>query len=688
MPKEKMSQPGYRRVSPLSFSHPLPPRLRNGDSQIPRPAPSATGPESASPSSPDPPGTYALDSPLLSGPKRGTGYYRGCERIPMQYGPEDRANNARRIACTGTEVTFQVASPRLIDIPRNNGGRNIENELANAISQGYSQPPLMNLLPTIIEEARPSTSTHTSSEYQSIAQSEMPTLGVSMNAERFIMGGNPGPSTLPNITNERQSQGVFQSQLVPIPRDQDRTRRYGRVTSLDISGQLRESPSTERDGTSLEYTDGHKDGHKSFESLQGREKRHSSSSVVVGHETVGLKPRPVRPDSPLLPPKRTSPEDRYPKCMITGLPILPAPQNSPASMHAHDKYELDPNDIPRSITSTAPTPRNSLEQMQEAYMYGKALGEFEGLTPQSIPPLAIPANLSVLVKKKRLRNNSASSADTDVTKRVPASTIPRLSLRAPSLESLLGWSGPSEKRHPKPGANKLTKDSPVSSVGSSKHATSERISQSHTEVGGNALQTATDKPASPSPRMSKVVGGIRSAFLRTRHGKQTKRVSFKLEDDDPAITHSLLPPLPPLPRESSSGSLKESTLKTRISSPILPARGDENYNAQELETTGLDRVRQTLNGLGRLLVEDEQPERRRVWYREYVLLQGLLANFNTKAARIADATSTIAQLRAEAAMCRYAMMQQVEQLSHDHDAFYAGDLPSDRVIGEWDPRHR
>ncbi|KAJ5925968.1 hypothetical protein N7454_007478 [Penicillium verhagenii] len=677
MPMDRMSQPGCRRISPHSFCQPNPPSLRKGDSQIPRPAPSATGPEPAPPGSPDPSDIDGLDSPPFAGPRRGTGYYRGAERIPMRYGPVDRENNARRVALLGNStqlITFQVGSPRLVDIPRHGGRRpRIENELANTIPQGYGQSPRMNPLPSISEEARSSTSTRVSAEYQSIAESEMPTLRVSMNAERFIMGENPDSNTLPDITNRRQSHGVLQPHAVPMPRNyQDGIRRHGRVTSFDLP----------------ECTD----DHKSFKSLRGGENRRGSASVVVGHETVGLKPRPVRPDSPLLPPKETSLkshpvrpdspllppketspyQDRYPKCMITGRPILPAPQNSPASIHPHDKYALDPSDVPHSVLSMAPTPSNSSEQMQEAYMYGKALGEFTGLTPQSISPLAIPADL----------------ADTGGIERVTASAIPVLSLRVPSLESLLGLSGSSEKRHAKQDAKKLTKDSPVNKVGAIKHATSERISQSYTEVGDNALQTATEKTASQSQRMSsKVVGTIRSAIARTRHGKQAKSVSFKLDDDEPETT----PPLPllsALPSSSSCGSLKESSLKSFISSPILPARGDETYNAQELETTGLDRVRQTLNGLGRLMVEDEQPERRRVWYREYVLLQGLLANFNTKAARISDATATIAQMRAEAAMCRYAMLQQVEQLSHDHDAFYAGDLPSDRVIGEWDPRRR
>lgn len=68
---------------------------------------------------------------------------------------------------------------------------------------------------------------------------------------------------------------------------------------------------------------------------------------------------------------------------------------------------------------------------------------------------------------------------------------------------------------------------------------------------------------------------------------------------------------------------------------------------------------------------------------QYIRLFSLLADFNSRDLRIGEAASLVAQMRAEASLRRYAMMLQVHQVIHEHNAFYAADLPSDRIVEDW-----
>ncbi|KAJ5912471.1 hypothetical protein N7504_001354 [Penicillium tannophilum] len=219
------------------------------------------------------------------------------------------------------------------------------------------------------------------------------------------------------------------------------------------------------------------------------------------------------------------------------------------------------------------------------------------------------------------------------------------------------------------------------------------ICQSHPEVAGNIIQTGVvinpdgnkiirpEKRTlkTPAPRMSRVMGGIRNAFSRSRSEKRFKPgLTFEMVNNPIPTSH----PVPQTPTTSENGSPKK-TSKNRVFGPqVLPSHHSGQFG--ELETKGLDSVRQTLNGLGRLLVEDDDIERRR----QFIRLYSLLADFNSRDLRIGEAASLVAQMRAEASLRRYAMILQVHQTSQDHDAFYAADLPSDRIVEEWEHAHR
>ncbi|KAJ5649042.1 uncharacterized protein N7484_002765 [Penicillium longicatenatum] len=103
----------------------------------------------------------------------------------------------------------------------------------------------------------------------------------------------------------------------------------------------------------------------------------------------------------------------------------------------------------------------------------------------------------------------------------------------------------------------------------------------------------------------------------------------------------------------------------------------------------------SLNALSSL---NSSPEKKEAWSKistvnsggkveasdnELIGLYGLLADFDSRDLRIGEAASLVAQMRAEASLRRYAMMQQVHQISQDHDAFSAAELPSDRIVEDW-----
>ncbi|KAJ5764959.1 hypothetical protein N7520_004518 [Penicillium odoratum] len=298
-------------------------------------------------------------------------------------------------------------------------------------------------------------------------------------------------------------------------------------------------------------------------------------------------------------------------------------------------------------------------------------------------------------------------------------------------------------------AHDLTKARSVGMIGASESIKFEDICQSHPEMEGTVIQTGIIRVPATVPRVSRVMGGIRSAFTRSRSEKRAKStLSQELFSEEPVPTFVLQPrltkrsksialfdmvkvqpsvsappvPVPPVPTTPSgptpnleTGSLKkknpewplgrrapmstgESTnaLKGPRSAPhkeghpeatlwssSLPPNSSGKLEEVKLDTTGLDSVRQTLNGLGRLLVEDEDVERRRVWYREFITLHNLLADFNSREAGIEEAGSLVAQMRAEASLRRYAMIVKVHQINKEHAGFYAGDLPSDRVVESW-----
>ncbi|KAJ5991908.1 hypothetical protein N7451_007632 [Penicillium sp. IBT 35674x] len=293
-----------------------------------------------------------------------------------------------------------------------------------------------------------------------------------------------------------------------------------------------------------------------------------------------------------------------------------------------------------------------------------------------------------------IKHGSASGMISYGAQKGAAHSISAFPPRTSSLNALSRLNSSPEKN------TAWSKISTVNSSGTiraSENVTFLDICQSHPEVADNIIQTGvvlnpygskSIRPEkrtlkTPAPRMSRVIGGIRNAFSRSCSEKRSKPgLTFEMVNSPMPISRSVLQ----TPTTSENGSPKESSKKRAFGPQILPS----NHSGQlrELETKGLDSVRQTLNGLGRLLVEDDDIERRKVWYRQFICLYSLLADFNSRELRIGEAASLVAHMRAEASLRRYAMILQVHQISQDHDAFYAADLPSDRIVEEWEHARR
>ena len=100
----------------------------------------------------------------------------------------------------------------------------------------------------------------------------------------------------------------------------------------------------------------------------------------------------------------------------------------------------------------------------------------------------------------------------------------------------------------------------------------------------------------PGPRMARMMGGLRNVFTRGRADKREMRDTvFEF-----AKKRSTVP-------EANSPKQSDGGVRTR------PAIQLARLGA--LETTGLEDIRMCLNSVGRRLVQDEDVERRKVWFR-------------------------------------------------------------------------
>ncbi|KAJ6111062.1 hypothetical protein N7486_003297 [Penicillium sp. IBT 16267x] len=297
-----------------------------------------------------------------------------------------------------------------------------------------------------------------------------------------------------------------------------------------------------------------------------------------------------------------------------------------------------------------------------------------------------------------IKHGSTSDGISDETENVTAySGSYLLPPRTSSLNALSSLNSSPEKKNE--ALNRIPTANSCGTIGDSDNVTFLEICQSHPQVTDNIIKTGvvitpdgkiirTEKRTikTPAPRISRVMGGLRNVFSRSRPEKRSKSaLTFELVNN-PIPTSR---PAPRTPDPSENGSPQKSSKKRPFGPDILPSHDSaQTQQFRQLETTGLDSVRQTVNGLGRLLVEDDDMERRRVWYQEFILLYGLLADFNSRDLRIGEAASLVAQMRAEASLRRYAMLLQVHQISQNHDGFYAADLPSDRVVENWEQTRR
>ncbi|KAJ5535819.1 hypothetical protein N7513_009005 [Penicillium frequentans] len=474
--------------------------------------------------------------------------------IPL---PVRQEENRRRLPLED-QATMQAASVRLVNVSRGNS-RASNTESTRDFTHGSHQSP--NELSTISENSRCSTTA--SSEYHSFLQSDRPLLRVSLSAGKIIMGDEARSKSLPNITDERRSRGIFRPRII---RNFSPSDAPSKIFSKPDEGKVESQHGQYHDPFfPAERVD---TSQSSMEGLSDDPINHGSASGTISHGTQNGTPY----SGPVFPPRTSS-------------------------------------------------------------------------------------------------LNALSSLNS-------------------SPEKSTAWS-------------KVTTVNSSGTLRASENLTFLDICQSHPEVAGNIIQTGVvinpdgskiirpEKRTlkTPAPRMSRVMGGIRNVFSRSRSEKRSKPgLTFEMVNN-PIPTSR---PVPQTPTISENGSPKKSS-KNRVFIPqVLPSHHSGQFG--ELETKGLDSVRQTLNGLGRLLVEDDDIERRRVWYRypqqQFIRLYSLLADFNSRDLRIGEAASLVAQMRAEASLRRYAMILQVHQISQDHDALYAADLPSDQIVEDWEHARR
>ncbi|KAJ5786718.1 uncharacterized protein N7503_011930 [Penicillium pulvis] len=550
---KKMLQSASGRGTPSCYSpnSPFSLRRRDSGSRIPRPTTSAAAHlddfalsdledcDLSDISDTSPPGSPNVDErPLLK------------TAIPL---PLRQEENRRRLPLEN-QATGQAASVRLVNVSRGNS-RASNAESTWDISHGNHQAPTE--LSTISENSRFSTTTV--SDYHSVVQSDRPILRVSLSAEKIIMGDKARSKSLPNITEERRSRGIFRPRII----------------------------------------------------------------------------------------RNISPRD-------TSSKIFSKPDEGKLELQHDNYYDTF---FPTERVDTSHSPMESLN------------GDF-------------------------IKHGSASGTISYGTQNGTAYSTPAFPPRTSSLNALSSLNSSPEKST---AWSKITTVKSSGTLRAAENVTFLDICQSHPEVAGNIIQTGIvinpdgskiiqpEKRTlkTPAPRMSRVMGGIRNAFSRSRSEKRSKPgLTFEMVNNTIPTSR----PVPQTPTTSENGSPKKSS-KIRVFGPqVLPSHRSGQFG--ELETKGLDSVRQTLNGLGRLLVEDDNIERRRVWYRQFIRLYSLLADFNSRDLRIGEAASLVAQMRAEASLRRYAMILQVHQISQDHDAFYAADLPSDQIVEDWEHTSR
>ncbi|KAJ5259418.1 hypothetical protein N7478_012399 [Penicillium angulare] len=235
-------------------------------------------------------------------------------------------------------------------------------------------------------------------------------------------------------------------------------------------------------------------------------------------------------------------------------------------------------------------------------------------------------------------------------------------------------------------SHSIPNSSSITMIGASQSVNFLDICHSHPELEGTVIQTNVVK--APEPRMTRVMGNLRNAFTRGRSDK--KSVSsplFEIVNQRPQISRPLAPPSP-LATSDPKSSVSLSPNGPNVRPSHSASQQQIRQEISQIKATGTETVCRTLNALGRRLVEDDDINRRRVWYREFVQLSNLLADFNSRDARIGEAASHVSQMRAEAALHRYAMLLQVHQALQDNDALettiQSVDLPTDRIVEEWD----
>lgn len=220
-----------------------------------------------------------------------------------------------------------------------------------------------------------------------------------------------------------------------------------------------------------------------------------------------------------------------------------------------------------------------------------------------------------------IKYGSTSGKVSGATKNGNANSIPTFPPRTSSLNTFSSFNSSPEKCD---AWGKVTTVDSNDTPRTTENVAFLDICQGHPGAAGDAFPTSvivnpdgskvtrTEKRAvkTPAPRMSRIMGGLRNAFSRSRSEKRLRPgLTFDMVEN-PIQTSR---PIPQTPATSDNGSPKKGSRNRPIGPQILPSHNSEQF--RELETTGLDSVRQTLNGIGRLLVEDDDIERRRVWYR-------------------------------------------------------------------------
>ncbi|KAJ5578585.1 uncharacterized protein N7459_007549 [Penicillium hispanicum] len=203
----------------------------------------------------------------------------------------------------------------------------------------------------------------------------------------------------------------------------------------------------------------------------------------------------------------------------------------------------------------------------------------------------------------------------------------------------------------------------------------------HPEMEGTVIQTGV--VTTPEPRIKRVLTGLRNAFSP---GRAERRANvFKIANQSTSTPRRVLSPAPSTPALSFPGpSTMEAT--TGAGSPFERAQRTQlqtSASRVHFDLPNVDEVRQCLNGIGRLLVDEEDREARRIWYIEFVRLHQLLAEYTSREDRINEGATTVASMRGEAALRRYAMLLQAHHVRNDNPGFECADLPGKYLVLDW-----